>query len=322
VRRREFITGSAAAVWASPAQAQQHAMPTIGFLSLSSEGGIRPYTEAFRSGLAALGYAEGKNIRVLYRFGNGSANRLSPLAVELVSSGAIVIVTHSNIAIRATHDATPNVPIVSWWSSDPIMMGWAQTLARPGGMITGLFLAADTVLVKRFELLKELRPQATTFGLLLNVTNPGNPQFRRIAGDAAHALGIRLEIIEVKEPAEVLYALDRMRLLGVEGLSIPSDPMLNPATIAELARINKLASVGDGRSFANAGGLFAYEFDYAAMAMRSAWYVDQILRGIPPGELPAEIAREFKLIVNRKIAKELGITIPPSVLARADELIE
>jgi putative tryptophan/tyrosine transport system substrate-binding protein len=190
-------------------------------------------------------------------------------------------------------------------------------------MITGVFNIGGTN-DKRFELLKEVRPQATTFGCLMNATNPGTPLSRKDADDAARTLGINLEIVEVKDQSELADAIDRMSSLGIAGLAIIPDPVLfsNTATIAKLALIHKLPSVGDGRSFVNAGGLFAFSNDYAAMARRSAWYVDQILKGTAPGDLPAEQSAVFKLFVNLKTAKELGISIPASVLARADEVIE
>jgi putative ABC transport system substrate-binding protein len=176
MKRREFIAvvGGAAAVWLSRAHAQQPAMRTIGWLYLGPEDDdIRPIVEAFRSGLADLGFTEGKNIRLLYRYADGHAERLSALTIELVSLGATVIVTTGTTSIRAAHAAAPNVPIVTWGGADPLVMGWAQTLARPGGMITGVFEIGATP--KYFELLKEVRPQATTFGYLMNATNPINP---------------------------------------------------------------------------------------------------------------------------------------------------
>src|SRR5262249_48897767 len=157
--------------------------------------------------------------------------------------------------IQAAHNAAPNVPIVSWAGPDPVMMGWARSLAKPGGMITGLFFIS--VVGKRLELLKEVRPQATTFGYLLNAANPGNPQFRRGANDAARALGIKLEIVEVKELSELRDAIGRMASLGVGGLVPTPDPVFssNPAAIAKVAREHRLPSVGDDRSFVDAGGL-------------------------------------------------------------------
>jgi putative ABC transport system substrate-binding protein len=324
MRRREFVAlVGAAAAWPLTVRAQQPAIPVIGFLYLGSERSVQPGIEAFRSGLAALGYREGENIRVLYRFAEGSVERLSTLAVELVSLGAKIIVTGSTTAIRAVHDAVPNVAIVSWGSADPVMMGWAQTVARPGGMITGLFLFASTV-AKPVELLKEVRPQASTFGYLFHAANPGNPHFRRIVDDVAGALGIKVEIIEVKEQTEIPDVFNRMGSLGAEGLAIIADPVLGShlGAIAELARLHKLPSVGLFSDFVDAGGLLALSPNFSAMAKRSAWFVDQILKGTAPGDLPAEQHTDFKLFVNLKTAKELGITIPAAILARADEVIE
>jgi putative tryptophan/tyrosine transport system substrate-binding protein len=322
MKRRAFITliGGAAAAWSSRVRAQQPAIPTIGWLYLGSERSVHGIIEAFRSGLAELGYAEGKNIRVLYRFADGNADRLSALTSELVSLGATIIVTSSTTAIRAVHDAAPNVPIVSR-AGFPAVLGW-QKLARPGGMITGVFLGGSNA--KRFELLKESRPQATTFGYLMNATNPGNPFFREEADDAARTLGINLKIIEVKDQSELADAIGRIASLGAAGLAIIPDPVLssNAAKIAKLALIHKLPSVGDDRGFVNAGGLFAFSEDLLAMSRRSASYVDQILKGTAPGDLPAELSMVRKLFINLKTAKELGITIPPSLLARADEVIE
>jgi putative ABC transport system substrate-binding protein len=301
--------------------AQQRAMPTIGFLSLAGEPENQSIIEAFRSGLADFGYTEGTNIRVLYRYADGHADRLSALTAELISLGAITIVTSSATSIQAAHNAAPNVPVVSWVGPDPVMMGWAQSLARPGGMITGLFFLG--VFEKRLELLKQVRPQATTVGYLLNASNPAN-KFRGPVDEAARALGLKLEIVELKEVSGLADAIGRMTSLGVAGVVINPDPVFysKAAEIAELARVHKLPSVGDDRKFVDAGGLFALSINYPAMARHSARFVDQILKGTAPGELAVERPTEFKVMVNLKTAKELGITIPPSVLARADELIE
>jgi putative tryptophan/tyrosine transport system substrate-binding protein len=324
MKRREFITlaGAAAAVWSSRAQAQQRAMPTIGWLNLGSEPPERFAVEAFRSSLADLGYTEGKNIRVLYRFADGNADRLSALAGELVSLGATIIVTASSAAVRAAHDAAPNVPIVTWAGPSPLLMGWAQTLARPGGMITGVFDAQQHV--KKFELLKEVRPQATTFGFLLMAIHPSVPLTRKSVDYVARTLGISVEIIEVKDQSELADAFHRMKSLGVAGLALTSDPVFssNARMLVELARTHKLPTVFEGGDFVSAGGLFDFTNDYVYMARRSASYVDQILKGAAPGDLAAEEGKVYKLLVNVRTAKELGITIPPSVLARADEVIE
>ena len=324
MKRRAFITliASAAAVWSSRARTQQPTVPTIGWLHLGMEFSIRSIFEGFRSGLAALGYTEDKNIRVLQRYADGNADRLSALASELVSLGATIIVTHHTTGIQAVHDAAPNVPIVSWGAADPVLMGWAQSLARPGGMITGLFILSSNI-VKPFEVLKELRPQANTFGYLMNASNPSNPSYKSVVIDFARALGIKLEIIEVKGPSEFADAFSRMRSVGVEGVTYAPDPVFgsNLAAIAELARLHKFPSVGD-QGFISAGGLIEIGPDYVGMAKRSASFVDQILKGTAPGDLPAELPTDFKLFVNLKTAKELGITIPATIFARADEVFE
>jgi putative ABC transport system substrate-binding protein len=236
----------------------------------------------------------------------------------MVSLGAMIIVTAGTTTIRAAHDAAPNVPIVTWGGADPLVMGWAQTLARPGGMITGVF-EIDAI-PKQFELLKQVLPQVTTFGYLVNTTNPIHAlQGRKVVDYAARTLGINVEIIGVKDQSELADAFDRMRARGVAGVAINPDPVFGAKAemIAELARMHKLATVGDSASF-----LFAFANDYVGMVKRSASYVDQILKGAAPGDLAMERGKVFRLLVNLKTAKELGITIPPSVFTRADEVIE
>ena len=257
-----------------------------------------------------------------YRFAEVKADRLPELTKELVSLGALVIVTNGSASIRAAHNAAPSVPIVSWASGDPMIMGWAHTLARPGGMITGLFVFITAA--KPFELLKELRPEATKFGCLMHASNPANPHAKKLVEDAGRAHGFNVEFIELKEESELADAFGRMRSLRAEGIVALPDVVLgsSAAAIAELARLHRLPSVGDGHPFVNAGGLFAFWVNLSAMAKHSAWYVDSILRGAHPGDLPAEQATEFKLLVNMKTAKELGLTIPTAILARADEVIE
>jgi putative ABC transport system substrate-binding protein len=189
-------------------------------------------------------------------------------------------------------------------------------------MITGVFLSGENS--KRLELLKEVLPQATRFGFLINATNPINPGLREDADDVARKLGINLEIIEVKDQSELADAFDRMGARGVAGVALVPDAVFtaHARTIAELARIHKLPAVGTDAIFVPAGGLFAFSEDYLAMARRSAWHVDQILKGTAPGDLAAEQSTAYRLFVNLKTVKELGITIPPSVLARADKVIE
>jgi putative tryptophan/tyrosine transport system substrate-binding protein len=231
-------------------------------------------------------------------------------------------VTAGGASIEAAHKAAPNVPVVSLIGPDLVGMGWAKSLAKPGGMITGIFF--NTQAPKKLELLKELRPQATRFGYLMNGNNPATPYIRKNNVDGARTIGIELEVVELKELSELAAAFDRLRSRGVEGLAINADPIFisNPAPIAELALAHKLPSVGDDRSFAKAGCLFAHSPDYVAIAPRSARYVDEILKGAAPRDLAAELSMDYQLTVNLKTARELGITIPPAVLARATEVIE
>src|SRR5262245_42529097 len=198
MRRREFIglLSAGAVEWSIRVQAQQQTIPVVGYLSLGSERGMQPFTDAFLSGLASHGYIEGKNIQVLQRFADGHTDRLSTQTTELVSLGARVIVTAGGASIEAAHKAAPSVPIVSWIGPDSVGMGSAQSLAKPDGMITGLLF--NTQAPKKFELLKELRPQATRFGLLMNGNNPATPFLRKHSVDGARTIGIELEVIELK----------------------------------------------------------------------------------------------------------------------------
>src|SRR5262249_21013239 len=247
MRRREFIglLSAAAAGWSSRVRAQQLAIPAVGYLFLSSQRGYQPFKDAFLSGLASRGYIEGKNIRVFYRFAEGHHDRLMPLTTELVSLGARVIVTTGTLSIEAAHKAAPSVPIVSLIGPDPVAMGWAKSLAKPGGMITGTFFLTQAP--KKTELLKEWVPRATRFGVLMDGNNPATPFLRQSTVDGARTIGLELEVIELMELSELPAAFNRLRSLGVEGVVVGSDPIFfsNPEPSAELALAHKLPSVGD-----------------------------------------------------------------------------
>jgi len=298
--------------------------PVVGFLAPGTEQANQLRAEAFRSGLSALGYVEGQTIRILYRFAEGRAERVSDLTTELVSRGVKVIVTAGTTAIRAAHNAAPTTPIVSSGSADPVAMGWAQNLARPGGMITGMSIMGNELLVKRLDLLRQVRPQETVFAYLLNAANPGNPIFISEVKDAADQMGVKVHVFEVKEIAELVGAFRRMTSLGAQGLLIIEDPLFssNASTIGELALQHQIPLVSGNRDLPAAGGLLAYAFNYIALVKRSTSYVDRILKGETPGDLPIEQATEFMLIINLKTAKTLGLSVPPSLIARADEVIE
>ena len=224
--------------------------------------------------------------------------------------------TSGGASIEAAHKAAPSVPIVSLIGPDPVMMGWAKSFAKPGGMITGVFF--NTQAPKRFEVLKELRPQATRFGYLMNATNPATPYMRKNSVDGARTIGVELEVIELRELSELAAAFDRLGSLGVDGVVIAADPVFlsNPAPFAELALSHKLPSVGDDPSYAKAGGLISRSANYLAIAPRCTRFVDEILKGAAPGDLAVELTVDYELTVNLKTARELGITIPPEVLVR------
>src|SRR5262245_15714104 len=253
MRRREFVArlcGTAAA-WPLFAIAQpihRKEPPTVGFLHLGPERAIRPVIDAFRSGLATLGYVEGESVRIVYGVADGRAELLPDIVKGLVRSGAKVIVTSSSAAVRAAHAAAPTVPIVSWAAADPAAMGWAQSMARPGGMITGLFLVTSA-LEKPLELLKQVRPSATAFAYLFNAADPGNSHFRKTVEVGAAQLGIKVHVLEVKEPSELADTFRRIASLEAEGVAIIPDPVLGPkqAEIADLARQHRFPTVGKDR---------------------------------------------------------------------------
>jgi putative ABC transport system substrate-binding protein len=202
------------------------------------------------------------------------------------------------------------------------MMGWAKSFAKPGGMITGVFF--NTQAPKRFEVLKKVRPQSSTFGYLMNANNPATPYLRKHALEGARTIGIELEVIELKELSAVAAAFHHFAALGVGGVAIASDPVFlsNPALFAELALSHKLSSVGDDPSYAKAGGLISRSANYLAIAPRSTRYVDEILKGATPGDLAVELTVDYELTVNLKTARQLRITIPPELLAQATEVLE
>jgi putative ABC transport system substrate-binding protein len=201
-------------------------------------------------------------------------------------------------------------------------MGWAQSLARPGGVITGIFLQGGNL--KGFEVLKEVRPQAMTFGYLLNAANPGNPYFRRGVEEARRRLGIEVRVLELKDGSQLEDAFAQMAAIGVGGIVVIPDPVFGSRSqeIAKLGLQYRMPTVCFLRNFADDGGLFAFNFNGVAQLKRAAWYVDQILKGTRPGDLPAEQAEDFKFIINLGTAKVLGLTVPPALTARADEVIE
>lgn len=304
------------------AHAQQATkVPRIGYLS--PRPGPSFYDEAFLKGLRDFGYIEGQNVVVEYRWANWESDRLAAFAAELARLKVDVIVaTGGSAPAVAAKNATRVIPI-TFVTGDPVGLGLVPNLSRPGGNLTGMNIFTNELNVKRLELLKETLPGATRVGVL---SNPGPPTYRlarRNLEDAARSLGVRLHIGEVRGPSELESAFSTVRKERVEALLVVNDPMLfaQRGRIADLAAKNRLPGIYEWREFSEAGGLMSYGADLADLYRHAATYVDKILKGAKPADLPIEQPTKFELVINLKTAKALDVTIPQSVLVRADEVI-
>jgi putative ABC transport system substrate-binding protein len=325
VRRRDFITllGGAAA-WPLAARAQQPAkIVRIGFLGATTAAAYATQLDGFRLGLRDLGYIEGKNIVIEFRWAEGKYERLQKFARDLIEHKVDVVVTHGTPGTLALQRVTKTVPIVMATSGDAVIMGLVETLARPGGNTTGLSYFGPKLAAKRLELIKEILPSLVQLAFLANPDNPiVKPDFQALE-IAAMPLKIGVQKFEVRGPQEFESAFANMIKKDADAVVIDGDGMLtgNAKAIADIAAKQRLPAVGEA-PFANAGGLIGYGPDYPAMFRRAASYVDKILKGTSPAELPVEQPTKFNLIINLKTAKVLGLTVPPTLVARADEVIE
>jgi len=323
-RRREFISLLGGLVaWPGAARAQLSGkVYRIGFLGATSHAGHEPLVGALRTGLRKLGYEEGKNIVIHYRWAEERYDRLPELAVELVKLNVDVIVTHSTPGSLAAKQASSTIPIVSAAVGDPVAAGLVTSLARPGGNLTGLTFFFAEVCAKRVELMKEAIPTLTRLAVLVNPANPWAVIALPVMQRTASALGIELVPIQVKARDDIPDAI-AMVTAKRAALVVIEDPasIVNAKQVADLALQNGLPMIGF-RPYAEAGGLMEYGVDLIELYSRSASFVDKILKGTPPADLPIERAVKFDLVVNLKAAKALGITLPLLLLARADEVIE
>jgi putative ABC transport system substrate-binding protein len=297
-------------------------VPRIGFLSVLSPTD-NPYTlEAFRQGLRELGYVEGQTIAIEYRFAEGRPERLPALAAELVRLKVDVIVTAAPAAPEAAKQATSTIPIVFAVVGDPVAVGLVASVARPGGNITGLSSIAPEVVGKQLELLKEVAPKVSRVAVLQNPSNQAHPFVLRQAEGAARALGLQLQILKAGSPAEIDAAFAAMSSQRAGGVLVLRDSLFlaQRTQITALAAKSRLPAVYGLREEAEAGGLMAYGASGPVMYRRAATYVDKILKGAKPADLPVEQPTKFELVVNLKTAKALGLTIPQSILVRADEV--
>ena len=305
------------------AEAQPAKVARIGFLAPTSASSNPERVEALWAGLRDLGYVEGKNIVIEFRWAEGKFDRLPDLAAELVRLKVDVIVTATTPGIRAAKNATTTIPIVMATSGDPVGFGFVASLARPGGNVTGSSLFAPELSAKRLELLKETLPRAQRVAVLLNPDNSINERNLPAMERTARSLKVGLQRFEVRRPNEFKDVFSAMAKQRVDAVALPEDDFLNAnrSGIAELAAKQRLPSIGR-KDFAEAGGLIGHGVNFPDLYRQAAIFVDKILKGAKPADLPIEQPTKFELIVNMKTARTLGLTIPQSVLARADQIIE
>jgi len=295
----------------------------IGFLGATSPSGYTPQVEAFRGGLRDLGYVEGKNVVIEFRWAEGNYARLPELAAELVLLKPDVLVTHAPAGTRAAKRATATIPIVMGVAGDAVATGLVAGLARPGGNVTGSSFFLPELNAKRLEVLKEALPPLSRVGVLLNPDNPANVATLRAMEETARSVKIQLHAVEVRSPADFEGAFATIVKGRAGALAVYDDAMLiaEAAQIADLARKSRLPTIGF-IEYAKAGGLLAFGVNFPDLWRRAAGFVDKILKGAKPADLPVEQPTKFEVVVNLKTAKALGVTIPQSILIRADEVIQ
>jgi putative ABC transport system substrate-binding protein len=304
--------------------AQPTKVPRIGYL-----GGVSPSTnaaliEAFRQGLRELGYVEGKNIVIEWRHHEGKVDRLPALAAELVRLKVDIIITVGPPAARAAKEATVTSPIVMMQVGDPVGSGFVASLARPGGNITGSSTLAPELSGKRLELLKEIVPRLSRVAVLGTSTNPGSAQSLRETELAAGAFGVKLQYLDVLDPKDIETAFRAASKGRAEALLLLGSPITfsQRTQVLDLAIKGRLPAIYAFPEFVEEGGLMTYSVSFTDLFRRAATYVDKILKGAKPADLPVEQPTKFEFIINLKAAKQIGLTIPPNVLARADKVLK
>ncbi len=306
----------------SVAQAQQQAkIPRIGFLVASTLTLYSARIETFRQGLRELGYVEGKNIVIEYRFGEGKEDRLRELAAELVSLKVDLIVAPATA--RFAKDATKTIPSVFAATADPIATGLVDSLARPGGNLTGLSIFAPELSGKRLELLKEAFPKIARVGFLWNPMSPSDPILLKETETAAQGLGLKIQSLEVRAASDFDRAFAAAKREGIHALSTSPHPLLNTnrARTLDFLSKNRLPAIFTNPETVEEGGLMSYSPDYVEHFRRVAVMVDKILKGTKPADIPVEQPMRFEFVINLKTAKEIGLTIPPNLLVRANRVI-
>ena len=325
--RRTFLAGTGAVLLAAPLAAE--AQPAgkvycIGVLEPTSMALNAANLDAFRKGLRELGYVEGRNMMIEYRSADGRSERFPDLAAELVRLKVDVILTRGTPAVMAAKNATGTIPVVMAASGDPVLSGVVSSLARPGGNVTGLSAVVVEVSGKRLELIREVAPGVSRVAALFNMSNPNDALQWKETETAAPTLRVQLQLLDVRKPGDFAGAFDAAVKGRAGALFVGLDALTwaNHRPIVELAAKHRLPAIYGGREFVNAGGLIAYGVSYPHLYHRAASYVDKILKGAKPADLPIEQPTKFELVINLKTAKALGLTIPQSLLGRADEVIQ
>jgi putative ABC transport system substrate-binding protein len=327
MRRRKFIKliGGAAVVWPVTTRAQQSAMPVIGFLNGASPGPYAPYLAAFHRGLKENGFIEGRNVAIEYRWAEGHYDRFGELAADLVRRQVAVIAATGNpggpIAAKM---ATTTIPIVFSIPDDPLQLGLVTSLARPGGNVTGITALVDLLAAKRLELIRDLISTATLIGFLMNRTNASARAYAKDIQEAANLVGQQIEILDVGSEDEMDTAFATLARLHAGDLLVVSDNFFvsRREKLVQLAARYAVPTIYENRDFTVAGGLMSYGASLVDVYRQVGVYVGRILKGTKPADLPVLQPTKFELVINVKTARVLGLTIPPSLLARADEVIE
>ena len=326
MRRREFIAlvGGAAATWPFAARAQQAGkLPTIGFLAVGPASAFAGRVEALRTGLRDLGYTEGKNVVIEFRWAD-SVDQLPAFAADLVRMNVDVIFANSSTLVQPARQATKTIPVVFSNHADPIGTGHVASLPRPGGNITGLSMLLTDLVAKELEILTQAIPHATQIGVLWNPTAPSHQFALTAVKTAGEKLGVRLVLVPARSADDFKGAFSTMSQAGVAGILVIASPLsaIQRVPLAELALKHRLPEMVGTREEVEAGGFMSYGADIDDLYRRAALYIDKIFKGAKPADLPVEQASKYQLVINLKTAKALGIELPPTLLARADEVIE
>ena len=327
MRRRDFIIflAGAMAAWPLAGRAQQKAMPVIGVLSTGSPSASwGPIMDAFRQGLSEAGYVEGQNVAIEYRWAEGHYDRLPALAADLVGRKVDLIMANSPPSALAAKSATSTIPIVFRSGADPVGDGLVASLARPGGNLTGVSFIADELTAKRLELLSELVPRVGVIALLMNPNNATAERVIRDVQEAARTKGLQFHVLKASSESEIDTAFASLVQLHAEALLVAADPFLSSRReqLVALASRHAVPSIYAWREFAASGGLISYGPSLTSAFRLVGHYAGKILKGAKPADLPVEQPTKFELVINLKTAKALGLTLPPSLLARADQVID